>query len=137
MLDEINMYYEIAAQPVARDIDPIESPAIQAALDDAGLRFAWRTIEDSAGSVRRCVANVQPFIPAKMAFVVDYQTGVVTAPLVNVDRFDRVTLEFASRDIDDSLLDDLIRFVLGRESTFLRRARLAGVHGARPRQGAV
>ena len=130
VLDEINMYYEIEAQPLMLEVDPIESAAVAKALDDAGLRFALRSVEDAAGRVRKCVVNVQPLIPAKIAFVVDYQTGVVTAPLVNVDRIDRVTLEFHSRDIDDSVLDDLIRFILGRDAAFLRRAPLAGVHRA-------
>jgi hypothetical protein len=51
-------------------------------------------------------------------------------PLVNVDRIDRVTLEFHSRGIDDAVLDDLIRFILGRDAAFLRRAPLAGVRPA-------
>lgn len=130
VLDEINIYYEIEAKPLTLEIDPIESAAVEKALDDAGLRFARRSVEDAAGRVRKCVVNVQPFIPAKIAFVVDYQTGVVTVPLVNVDRIDRVTLEFHSRDIDDAVLDDLIRFILGRDAAFLRRAPLAGVRPA-------
>jgi len=130
VLDEINMYYEIEAQPLTLEVDPIESTTVQKALDEAGLRFAWRSVEDPGGRVRKCVVNVQPFIPAKIAFVVDYQTGVVTVPLVNVDRIDRVTLEFHSRDIDDAVLDDLIRFILGRDAAFLRRAPLAGVRPA-------
>ena len=132
VLDEINLYYEIAAQPLSREIDPLESSAVQKALDDAGLRFAWRSVEGAAGRVRKCVVDVQPFIPAKIAFVVDYQTGIVTAALTNVDRIDRVTLEFHSREIDDAVFDDLIRFILGRDAVFLRRAPLAGMHGAPP-----
>ena len=133
VLDEINMYYEIAAQPLSVEVAPIESAAVEKALDDAGLRFAWRSVEDAGGKVRKCVATVQPFIPAKIAFVVDYQTGIVTAPLVNVDRIDRVTLEFHSREIDDAVLDDLVKLILGRDSAFLRRAPLAGLRGARSR----
>jgi len=133
VLDEIDMYYEIVAQPLTLDVDPLSSAVVDKALDEAGLRFAWRSIEDSAGQVRKCVVSVQPFIPAKIALIVDYETGVVTVPLVNVDRFDRVTLEFRSRDIDDAVMDDLIRFILGRESTFLRRAPLAGLHRGTPK----
>jgi hypothetical protein len=133
VLDEINMYYEIAAQPLMVEVAPIESAAVEKALDDAGLRFAWRSVEDAGGKVRKCIATVQPLIPAKISFVVDYQTGIVTAPLVNVDRIDRVTLEFHSREIDDSVLDDLVKFILGRDNAFLRRAPLAGIHAARSR----
>jgi hypothetical protein len=128
VLDEINMYYEIEAEPLVLQVDPLESPAVGKALDDAGLHFAWRSVEDAGGKVRKCVVSVDPFIPAKIAFIVDYQTGMVTVPMVNVDRIDRVTLEFHSRDIDDTVLDDLLRFILGRDAAFLRRAPLAGVH---------
>ena len=79
--------------------------------------------------VRKCVITVPPAIPAKVSFTVDYQTGIVTVPLVNVDRFDRVSLEFHSQHIDEAILDDLLKFILGRDQNFLRRAPLAGIHG--------
>ena len=50
-------------------------------------------------------------------------------PLVNVDRFDRVSLEFHSQAIEEPVLDDLISFILGKNTAFLRRAPLAGIHG--------
>ena len=59
----------------------------------------------------------------------DYQTGTVTVTMVNVDRFDRVSLEFSSRSIDEPLLEDLIRFMLGRDMAFLGRAPLTVIHG--------
>ena len=73
--------------------------------------------------------SVPPAIPAKVSFYVDYQSGLVTVPLVNVDRFDRVSLEFHSQAIEEPVLEDLLKFILGRDSAFLRRAPLAGLHG--------
>ena len=58
----------------------------------------------------------------------DYQTGAVTVALFNVDRLDRVTLEFHSNAIEEPVLEDLVRLILGRDSAFLRRAPLAGLH---------
>ena len=81
---------------------------------------------------RQAIALVRPQVQAE--FTVDYQTGIVTVPLVNVDRFDRVSLEFHSQSIDEPVLDDLLKFILGRDSSFLRRAPLAGLHGT-PRGG--
>jgi hypothetical protein len=52
----------------------------------------------------------------------------VTVALVNVDRLERVTLEFQSTAIDESVLEDLVRLILGRASAFLKRAPLAGLH---------
>jgi len=51
----------------------------------------------------------------------------VAIALVNVDRFDRVTLAFHSKDIEEPILEDLVRLILGRDSPFLRRAPLAGM----------
>jgi len=75
------------------------------------------------------VISVPPAIPAAVTFHVDYQTGLVVVSLVNVDRFDRVSLEFHSQAIDESVLEDLIRFILGKNTAFLRRSPLAGIHG--------
>jgi hypothetical protein len=49
--------------------------------------------------------------------------------LVNVARIDRVSLEFHSTAIDEPVLEDLVRLILGRDAAFLRRAPLAGIHG--------
>jgi hypothetical protein len=51
--------------------------------------------------------------------------------LRNVDRFESVSLEFRADTVDESVLEDLIRFVLGEANTFLRRAPLTGVGPAR------
>lgn len=80
------------------------------------------------GNVRKCAISVPPAIPAAVIFRADYQTGLVTVTLVNVDRLDRVTLEFHSKAIEEPILEDLVRLILGRDSAFLRRAPLAGLH---------
>jgi hypothetical protein len=130
VIDEINIYYEIAAaKPLTIEVAPGGVQAAEKALDDAGLQYTCKRIEDQSGVVRKCVITVPPAIPAKVGFTADYQTGIVTVPLVNVDRFDRITLEFHSQAIEEPVLDDLLKFILGRDSSFLRRAPLAGLHG--------
>ncbi len=62
----------------------------------------------------------------------DYRTGVVQIWLINVDTFDRVALAFHSNSIDEPMLEDLVRLILGRSSAFLRRAPLVGIHGQQP-----
>lgn len=129
VLDEINIYYEIAAsKPLALDVAPAGVAIAEKALDDAGLQYTSRRVEDAAGTVRKCSISVPPSIPAAVSFHADYQTGKVMAALVNVDRLDRVTLEFQSNAIEEPVLEDLVRLILGRDSAFLRRAPLAGLH---------
>lgn len=130
VLDEINLYYEIgAAKGVDIDVAPGGMAAAQHALDAAGLAYTNRCTEDHAGNVRQCRLSIPPAIPAMVAFRADYQTGRVTVALVNVDRLDRVTLDFHSQAIDEPVLEDLVRFILGRDDRFLHRAPLAGIRG--------
>ena len=77
--------------------------------------------------MRKCSFSVPPAIPARVSLRVDYQTGIVKAALVNVDRLDRVTLEFHSNDIEEPILEDMVKLILGRDSAFLHRAPLAGL----------
>ena len=129
VLDEINIYYEISAsKPIALDVAPGSVGLAEKALDDAGLQYTARRIEDSSGNLRKCAITVPPAISAAVTFRTDYQSGVVTVALFNVDRLDRVTLEFHSKDIEEPVLEDLVRLILGRDSAFLRRAPLAGLH---------
>jgi hypothetical protein len=130
VLDEINVYYVIAAaKPLAIDVAPGGMALAEKSLDGAGLQYTNRCTEDSGGTVRKCLISVPAEIPATVAFRVDYQSGLVAAALANVDRLERVTLEFHSNEIEEPVLEDLIRLILGRDSAFLRRAPLAGIHG--------
>ena len=131
VLEEINVYYEISAsKPLSIDVAPGWVSFAGKTLDAFGLQYDYCRIEEPDGALNKGMFSVAPIIPARVSLGVDYQTGLVTAALINVDRLERVTLEFASTQIEESLLEDLLRLMLGRDSTFLRRAaRLAGVHG--------
>src|SRR5450631_2015895 len=131
VLDEINIYYEISAsKPLSLAIASGGVAMAEKALDDAGLQYTSRSVEDAGGVVRKCVLTVPPAIPAMVQFRADYQTGIVLVALANVDRLDRITLEFHTNAIEEPVLEDLIRLILGRDSAFLRRAPLAGLHHA-------
>ena len=47
----------------------------------------------------------------------------------DVDRLECVTLEFPSTAIEEPVLEDLARLILGHDSGFLKRGRLAGLRG--------
>ena len=50
VLDEINLYYEItAAKPLALDVAPGGAALAEKALDDAGLQYTSRRVEDAGG----------------------------------------------------------------------------------------
>lgn len=131
VIDEINIYYEITAgKPLTIEVAPGGVTLVETTLEAAALQFTSRRVEGADGAVRKCVFSVPPAIQAAVLFRVDYQTGQVPVTLVNVDRFDRTTLTFHSKEIEEPVLEDLLRLVLGRDDAFLRRAPLAGIHGS-------
>lgn len=133
VIDEINVYYEIAAQkPLTIEVAPGGVALVEKTLEGVSLQYTSRRVEASDGSVRKCVFSVPPAIQAAVLFRVDYQTGQVSVTLVNVDRFDRTTLTFHSTQIEEPVLEDLVRLMLGRDDAFLRHAALAGIHGQPP-----
>ena len=128
VLEEINLCYEMSAsKPLSIDVPPGWVSFAEKVLDAFGLQYTCRRVEEPDGSLQKCIFSVPPVIPARVSFRIDYQTGLVTVALVNVDRLERVTLEFPSTAIDESVLEDLVRLILGRDSAFLRRAPLAGL----------
>ena len=130
VLEEINLYYETSAsKPLSIDVPPGWVSFAEKVLDAFGLQYTCRRVEEPDGNLRKCIFSVPPVIPARVSFRVDYQTGLVTVALVNVDRLERVTLEFHTSAIDESVLEDLVRLILGRDSAFLKRGRLAGLRG--------
>lgn len=132
VLDEINMYYDItASKPVSLEVASGMFDVAQKALDEAGLQYTSRRVESADGSLRKCSFTVPPAIPAQIAFRAEYQTGIVTVAMANVDRLDRIALEFHSKDIEEPALEDLVRLILGRDSAFLHRAPVAGMQRGR------
>lgn len=133
VLEEINVYYEISAsKPLSIDVPPGWVSFAEKTLDAFGLEYTRQREEEPDGTLRKCVFSVPPVIPARVSFRVDFQTGLVTVVLVNVDRLERVTLEFPSIAIEEPVLEDLVRLILGQDSAFLKRARLAGLHRRTP-----
>ena len=116
MLDEINISYSIvAAAPLTIEVAPGGASAAEKVLDDAGLQYTARRVEDERRR-RKCAIVVPPTIPAAISFRADYRTGMVQISLLNVDRLDRVSLAFQSTAIDEPVLEDLVRLVLGRSA---------------------
>ena len=128
VLEGIDVHYELsAAQPLAIEVVPGWISFAEKTLDAFGLQYTRRRVEDSDGTLRKCIFSVPPAIPARVSFRADYRTGIVTVAVVNVDRLERVTLEFPSTAIEEPVLEDLVRLILGRDSAFLKRGRLAGL----------
>lgn len=131
VLEEIGVYYDIAAsRPLTIEVAPGWVSFAEKTLDAFGLQYGCQRTDGADGSMAKCVFSVPPVIPARVSFRASYETGVVTVALFNVDRMDRVSLELDNTAIGEPVLEDLVRLMLDRDSTFLRRARLAGMRKA-------
>jgi hypothetical protein len=75
--------------------------------------------------------------PAASRTLVSHQERLVHSVigLHAAGSLDRVTLEFQSKAIEEPVLEDLVRLIFGRDSAFLRRAPLAGLHPRPPVAG--
>jgi hypothetical protein len=133
VLDEINIYYEIAAlKPLTIEVAPGGIALVEKTLEAVELQYSSHRVEAPDGTLRKCSFSVPPAIHAAVLFRVDYQKAEVAVTLVNVDRFDRTTMDFHSTAIEEPLLEELIRLILGRGDAFLHRGALAGIHGQPP-----
>lgn len=129
VLEGIDVYYEMSAsKPLVIDVVPGWMSFAAKTLDAFGLQYDSRRVEEADGKLRKCIFSVPPVIPARISFRIDHSNRLVTVALTNVDRLERVTLEFPSTAIEVPVLEDLVRLMLGRDSAFLRRAPLAGLH---------
>ena len=126
VIDEIGVYYEISAsKSLSIEVAPGWMPFAQKTLDAFGLQYTCRRETAPKESHGNAVYSVAPVIPAKIALRADYRTNRLSVTLINVDRLERVSLEFESTAFDEPALEDLVRIMLGRDSAFLKRARLS------------
>jgi hypothetical protein len=129
VLEAIDVHYDISAsKPLTIDVVPGWVSFAEKTLDAFGLHYTCRRVEEPDETLRKCIFSVPPLIPARISFRIDHRKGIVTVALNNVDRLERVTLEFPSSAIEEAVLEDLVRLMLGRDSAFLRRVPLAGLH---------
>ena len=128
LIERIELYYRMANdEPIRVEMQPGAAVAMEDRLRGAQLDFHYRIEYDEKRRTRRGVFTITPAVMAVIRFVADYQRGIVSAMLRNVDRFEPVTLAFAPSEIAEPALEDLVRLMMGEANSFLKRAPLAGV----------
>ena len=126
VLTYVEMFYGVAgSEPFILRVNPSAATGIEERLRAATMQFHYQTEQDEKKIVRYGLFHVQPAIAASVRFQPDYARRIVDVTLRNVDCFESVRLEFQADKLDESALEDLIRFVLGEDNGFLRRAPLA------------
>jgi len=126
VLTYLEMFYSvIGSAPFVLRVNPAAAAGIEERLRAATMQFHYQTEQDEKKIVRYGLFHVQPAIAASVRFQPDYARQVIDVALRNVDRFESVLLEFQPGKLDESALEDLVKFMLGEANGFLRRAPLA------------
>jgi hypothetical protein len=132
VIDHVELFYRLdGGNPLVLRVQASSAGMTEERLRTAQLPFEYQTEHDESRVVRYGRFTVTPAVTASVRFEPDYRRQVVDVTLRNVDRFESVSLEFGGEAINEAVLEDLLRFILGEASTFLRRAPLAGM-GRRP-----
>jgi len=132
LLEHVEVFYRMTQDaPIVIKVQPGAATAFDEKLRAAQVSFQYHTEHDDARVVRHGIFTITPAVTASISLVPDYRRQVIEVTLRNVDRFESVILEFTPDKLDESALEDLVRFILGEANTFLRRAPLAGMTRSR------
>ena len=132
LLEHVEVFYKLSGgDDIAFKLPTAAVRGVEDRLRSAGLEYHYQTETDYNHVVRHGVFRVKPEISASIRFEPDYRSQRVEVTLRNVDRFESVSLEFYHDAIDEAVLEDLFRFIVGESNTFLRRAPLTGVGPAK------
>jgi len=133
LLERVEVFYRLVKDgEIVFKVQPGAAHGVEERLRVAQLPYHYQTEMDPNRVVRHGVFRVTQEINASIRFAPDYRRQVVEVTLRNVDRFESVALEFGGVAVDEAVLEDLFRFVMGERNTFLRRAPLVGVGTRRP-----
>jgi hypothetical protein len=130
VMEHVEMFYRIEGPaPIVLRLNPGAAIGVEERLRASALPFQYETEQDHKRIVRHGLFRVQPVISASVRFQPDYHRQVIHVTLRNVDRFESVSLEFAPDKVNEAALEDLVKFMMGETSGFLRRAPLALIRG--------
>ena len=81
--------------------------------------------------MRYGVFRVQPQVSASVRLEPDYREQAVHVALRNVDRFESLHLEFQPDKLNESALEQLVKFMMGENNGFIRLAPLKLIRAQR------
>jgi hypothetical protein len=132
-VEYIELFYRLALpKPIEVAVPVSAVGGVDDRLRSAQLKFQYRPLQDDDRVVRRGMFTVTPAVTGFVKFQPDYRRQSVEVTLRNVDRFETVIVEFVADKFEDSTLEDLVRFILGEDNAFLRRAPLVGIGARKP-----
>ena len=132
VLEHIELFYRLEGDaPISLRLSPATAPGVDERLRASSLPYNYQTEQDEKRVVRFGLFKVQPAISSSVRFEPDYHHQLIAVTLRNVDRFESVVLEFSPEKMNEAALEDMLKFMMGEQNAFLRRAPLALIRGRR------
>ncbi len=103
-----------------------EGPAIdrfRALLFDFGLPFNCKEFKNSRGYVERAEFEIRSEVSVSARWRADFERGTIRLETRNLERLGSIPFEFAPTALDQSLLDEFGRLVLGQPNRFRELSR--------------
>ena len=111
--------------PFILRVNPGAASGIEERLRAATMQFQYQTEQDEKRIVRYGLFHVQPAIAASVRFQPDYARQIVDVTLAQCRSLRIGAARVRAGQLDEAALEDLVKFMLGEENGFLRRAPLA------------
>ncbi|WAR45078.1 hypothetical protein [Methylomonas rapida] len=88
-------------------------------LTSRNVHFDWKLL-DGRSAIPSAVFTITRRIPVRFRFEVDYDNSKIHLLINNHENFNAYKKAFAPEDVNDELLDEIARFMLRKDSDFIR-----------------
>ena len=131
VIEHVELFYRLEGdKPFTLRVPPMQAGAVEERLRASTMPYEYQTEHDERRVVRFGVFHVQPHIAASVRLEPDYREQTVHVALRNVDRFESLHLEFQPAALDEAALEQLVKFMMGEGTTFIRLAPFKLIRGA-------
>lgn len=135
LFDYVAVYYRLLGPaPKPLKVEMVRSTEVERQLIAANIDFEAESDSRVRGRALHNVIRIAPGLRCEIRFDPDFVHDRIAVMLLNVDRFEPITLDFSSSALSDAVLDDLVNLMTGKASQFLFRTSLRGLSaGGLPR----
>lgn len=125
VLEHVELFYRLEGdKPIVLRVPPMQASAFEERLRGSTMPYQYQTEQDERRIVRYGVFRVQPQVSASVRLEPDYREQAVHVALRNVDRFESLHLEFQPDKLNETALEQLVKFMMGENNGFIRLAPL-------------
>ncbi len=132
VIEHVELFYRLEGdKPFTLRVPPMQAASVEERLRGSTMPYDYQTEQDERHVVRFGVFHVKPQIAASVRFEPDYREQTIDVALRNVDRFESLHLAFQPQALNEAALEQLVKFMMGESSAFLRLAPFKLIRGVR------